>query len=59
MKDLQPSDRDIAKRMLQTIFPEDEDEDEHTVQKKESRMVSVCDVCQPILLMQIRVSVSG
>lgn len=40
MKDLQPSERDVAKRVLNTIFPGDEDDEEHTVLKKQSRMVS-------------------
>ena len=39
MKELQPSERDVAKRVIQSIFTDD-DEQIHQVQRQQSRMVS-------------------
>jgi Na+/phosphate symporter len=39
MKELQPSERDVARRVVQSIFTDD-DERIHQVQRQQSRMVS-------------------
>jgi small G protein signaling modulator 3 len=39
MRALQPSERDIARRVLQSLFPEDEEE-EQSIHKKQSSTVS-------------------
>ena len=39
LTELGPSERDVAKRLLQSLFPDD-DEDDHMVQRKQSMMVS-------------------
>jgi small G protein signaling modulator 3 len=43
MKELQPSERDVAKRVIQSIFTDD-DERVHQVQRQQSRMVSCRDL---------------
>ena len=40
MRELQPSDRDLARRVIQSLFPDD-DEDRHSVARKTSASVSV------------------
>lgn len=39
MKELQPSEQDVARRVLQSLFTDD-DEGEHRIQRKQSHMVS-------------------
>ena len=39
MKELQPNERDVARRVMQTLFPEDEEE-EQMLHKKPSQLVS-------------------
>jgi len=47
MKELQPSDRDIARRVMQSLFTDD-DEGMHKVERNQSRMVSILsyDACR-------------
>lgn len=40
MQELQPSDRDLARRVIQSLFPDD-DEDGHAVRRKFSASVSI------------------
>ena len=40
MRELQPSDRELARRVIQSLFPDD-DEDSHEVRRKTSASVSV------------------
>ncbi len=40
MKELQPNERDVARRVVQALFPEDEEE-EQPIHKKQSLLVGV------------------
>lgn len=40
MRELQPSDKDLARRVLQSLFPDD-DEDNHMVERKHSHAVRI------------------
>ena len=40
MRELQPSDRELARRVIQSLFPDD-DEDGHAVRRKFSASVSI------------------
>jgi small G protein signaling modulator 3 len=50
MRELQPSDRDLARRVIQSIFPDD-DEDEHEVRRKASTSVSIMPLGNNLSLM--------
>ena len=49
LRELPPSERDVARRILQSLFPDD-DENVHQIQRRQSNMVS----SHPILTNLVR-----